>query len=197
MNQEGNVSPYHIQEYSTVALLDKFDYGMNWDKEPFWFVWNRIFMSDIIKKNNILFDTSLNAGGEDVLFVIEYLTKIDCKMIYIPKSCYYWIDNDGNSASRTCNPNLYQKLRKTYQARKKIMPDNFKQDFYNKEFYMIFHDVIINALSQDDREILRTVLKDKVFREILLRCDLMTASLKLKSLLFLGNYALLKKTIDK
>ncbi len=197
IDQKENKVLHHIKEYNDVVFLDEYAYGKNWDKAPFWFVWNRIFLSDIVKKNAILFDESLNAGGEDVIFVIDYLMAIDKKMLYVPRAGYNWIDNDGNSASRKINPNLYHKLQKTYQARKRIVPDSLKQELYNKEFYMIYHDVITNALLLGEKEYLRMVLRDKVFCEILRKCDLLTAPLKLKLALLSGNYYLLNKIMNK
>ena len=52
------------------------------------YLWNKMFLTNIIKKNNIQFRDDINYC-EDLLFVAEYLKNIN-KVIYINKSLYYY-----------------------------------------------------------------------------------------------------------
>lgn len=65
----------------------------------------KLFKTDIIKKNNIRFDTTLHLG-EDTLFLIEYLTY--CRYITSVQEGLY--TNNFNDQSLTRNPE-YQKRR--------------------------------------------------------------------------------------
>ncbi len=56
---------------------------------------NKIFRSDLIKRNNIRFDTSIS-NYEDGLFLIEYLCNMKSKsIIHIKSKLYHYVVRDG------------------------------------------------------------------------------------------------------
>lgn len=64
------------------------------------YLWNKIFIRDIIIKNNILFNTKIKIW-EDMLFCMRYLSQID-SIMYTRKPIYYYVQrktsamNDSN-----------------------------------------------------------------------------------------------------
>lgn len=53
-------------------------------------VWNKIYRSDIIKKNNIRFDEKITKG-EDLLFNLDYIAHINTEIKIINESLYYYV----------------------------------------------------------------------------------------------------------
>ena len=192
---DGSCAAFHLEQYAEITSLDEKDYALNWDRHPFWFVWNRIFSSETIREQHLRFEEDVG-NGEDVIFVIAYLRAIGCKMLYVPKPYYYWINNDGCSASRKYDPHRFDKLCRTYQARKTIIPAAARQGLYNKEFYLMLHECLLPALCRDDAEYGKELLRDPLFRELVRKSDSVTAPVKLKLLLLTGNYKLVKAALS-
>ncbi|WP_158682942.1 glycosyltransferase family 2 protein [Lactobacillus sp. CBA3605] len=51
-------------------------------------LWNKIFFKEIIKKNSIYFNTEISIG-EDLLFLVDYITHIEC-WTEIPDTLYHY-----------------------------------------------------------------------------------------------------------
>lgn len=61
------------------------------------FVWNKIFSTNIVRTNNMKFDTEI-FGCEDLLFCFNYIKKIN-KSVYINDSLYHYIKQNGSSSN--------------------------------------------------------------------------------------------------
>lgn len=60
-------------------------------------IWNKFFLTDIIKKYNLSFDTSIRMG-EDFRFLLTYLEKVEGnQLVQINKPLYHYIRCSGNS----------------------------------------------------------------------------------------------------
>ena len=58
-------------------------------------VWAKVFRTDIIKKNNLLFDKKLKYG-EDALFLIGYVALIE-RVVYSSEYVYYYMNNPSSA----------------------------------------------------------------------------------------------------
>lgn len=60
-------------------------------------IWNKFFLADIIRKNNICFDTSIHMG-EDFRFLLTYLRHVPGdQLLLINLPLYHYIRSSGNS----------------------------------------------------------------------------------------------------
>lgn len=71
---------------------------------------NKIYRTDIIKQNNLLFDTN-NSLGEDAVFNMNYLYYLGGKTVYIDKILYSYRGGNPNSL---CNVN-YKAYAESYE----------------------------------------------------------------------------------
>lgn len=78
------------------------------------YIWNKVFLSKIIKDNNILFEEDIGFG-EDLLFVYRYI-KYAKKIYYIPKSLYTYIYNSTNTTSNSISDRMDRGLLKVYRT---------------------------------------------------------------------------------
>jgi len=92
------VSGYFLENESSVAekrltgreVIPKEDALALHNTEMFGVLWNKIFHGDIIRKNNILFDTSFKKG-EDLLFISEYIAHISTAIGIVDECFYHYI----------------------------------------------------------------------------------------------------------
>lgn len=83
---------------NTIFVNQKEAYKYVLDKRINGYVWNKLFLKDIITKNKIYFSTKLNMG-EDTLFVSEYLKY--CKNIKIDfNKKYYYRKNENQVTNK-------------------------------------------------------------------------------------------------
>lgn len=60
-------------------------------------LWNKIFLTKIIKDNSLMFDENLNIG-EDFRFVLDYLSTLETiKTVLIPECLYHYIRDSDDS----------------------------------------------------------------------------------------------------
>lgn len=88
------------------------DFGFFWDKTNICFVWRACYKKDIIKKNNIKFDASINIG-EDVIFNIEYLKY--CNSVCVTENTdYFHCDNEKSLVHKyyDCREKVEEKISK-------------------------------------------------------------------------------------
>lgn len=57
-------------------------------------IWNKIYYADIIKQNNIKFD-SRYAIGEDLLFLVNYMIHVKKAIAYSDRTYCYFLNSDG------------------------------------------------------------------------------------------------------
>ena len=86
------------------------------------YLWNKLYVADIIKKFNIQFDDSIN-WGEDLMFNLQYLGY--CKNITIVnKHLYNYVNYNVNSITSTFNKELYNNQNDMYKAVRKFLVSN-------------------------------------------------------------------------
>lgn len=59
------------------------------------YLWNKIFLKDVIEKKNICFDSHVKIW-EDMLFCLKYLTEIE-RVNYIGKPIYYYVQREKSA----------------------------------------------------------------------------------------------------
>lgn len=95
------------------------------------YLWNKIFLSRIIKKYNLSFLSGITVW-EDLLFIMEYLTY--CKRVRIVKEKLYFYRQRKNSAVHD-----YTKLNTMLKSKISVCKKALK---YTKPFDRLFNDLI-------------------------------------------------------
>lgn len=86
-----------------------------------WACWGRLYRKDILKKWKITFDSELFLG-EDLLFSINYLLKID-KVKFVDEIAYYYRPNDSSVTARFQINRVVNTLR-LIEKIKMVLTDN-------------------------------------------------------------------------
>lgn len=91
------------------------------------YVWNKMFVMDIIEENQIRFDPSL-AIWTDVLFVFTYMKYIK-KAVYNPEPMYYYIFWENSVSHQKNQPKVIEKSYSAIIAKDQItnmMPEQYE-----------------------------------------------------------------------
>lgn len=75
-------------------------------------VWCRIFLRDVIRNNSILFDTATGVN-EEGLFMTNYYTKCEGKVIQLNNRFYYYVQNQGSATHHITNSQV-EKIMENY-----------------------------------------------------------------------------------
>ena len=121
-------------------------------KEKYLFneLWNKLYKTDIIKNNNIKFDTKLNLG-EDFLFNIEYL-KYSKKFSYINETLYIYTDSrEGLNLKYRENKfeieyYLTQKLEEYYKL------NNWDLEYIYNRYGRIYYNGVLNIFVKNNNQ---------------------------------------------
>ena len=115
-----NSNTYKESKISKDEFLDKFgklfkDYYIN-------YICNKLYITDIIKNNNIYFDSSIG-WGEDLIFNLTYLNH--CENIFIIEDLLYnYVKYNENSITSTFNRDLYNNQKSMYNKVRKFLIEN-------------------------------------------------------------------------
>lgn len=82
-------------------------------------LWTKCFSNEIIQKNNIRFDESIEIA-EDLHFIFTYMMQV-VSVKAIPEALYYVDESNQGSLSRKARPNLGEQLRHSCLAMKEIL----------------------------------------------------------------------------
>lgn len=65
------------------------------------YLWNKLLLLDIVKSNNIVFDTEIHYN-EDRLFLTKYFYYADeeMKCVYLPKAYYHYVQHENSAMGR-------------------------------------------------------------------------------------------------
>lgn len=111
-------------------------------------VWNGIYRKEIIKNNNLFFDTNMKYGSEDAKFSLEYLL-VSAKLVINPQNYYIHYRRVNSSTSKQFNINKINSLVETSRIEsiiwKKI--NNNTEIICSKNAYII--NIIIIQLLND------------------------------------------------
>lgn len=133
-------------------------------------LWNKVFIKEIIDRNNIAFDETINVG-EDFKFILDYLKYSNelCKLVMINKPLYHYMRDQSDSLMYNINYVHYsvaiENIEKMYSLcglDEKQINNNLcskKKDLINTYSYLIFHnkkmsytDKKNNILKLDDQQ---------------------------------------------
>lgn len=68
-----------------------------------------LFNADIIKNNNLQFDRNIRSGGEDQLFIYNYV-KFCGNAVFIKYNGYFYYENESSASSGVVKPNHYNDI---------------------------------------------------------------------------------------
>ena len=109
------------------------------------YLWNKLYITDIIKKSNINFDNSIN-WGEDLMFNLQYLGYCN-NITIIDKRLYNYINYNNDSLTSKYNSELFNNQQTMYKAVRDFLDSNNGYSAKNKELVEIrFTNAIIMCL---------------------------------------------------
>lgn len=110
------------------------------------YLWNKLYVSKIIKEFTIKFDNSIN-WGEDLMFNLKYLEYCN-NITIINKHLYNYINYNNGSITSKFNSELYSNQQNMYKSVREFLISNNKYSGENKEIVEIkFTDAIIMCLN--------------------------------------------------
>lgn len=133
--------------------------------------WNKLFKLEIIRKNNISFETNIHIS-EDSLFCLKYLRY--CKKLTLANlsTYHYCIEKNSNSLSKKVYMDIFEVYEKVYEN----ICDFFRQgnadiiwgqEVLNKTIYPQLYNTVIKILRNNEQERLekKRLLEDMRSRE--------------------------------
>lgn len=116
-------------------------------------VWNKMYLADIIKDNNLIFDEQITIG-EDIIFVMSYISYCDF-IINIPETNYIYRQYEGSACTKEHSFDSWNKrldrLENIFMGLESLNPCLVNQLRAN-DFYLSFH-------------VLRIAYHDRISRE--------------------------------
>ena len=143
--------------------------------------WVKLFRADIIRDSRLFFPKDISYG-EDLLFNLEYLNRIE-NICVLNEPLYHYVTDNQQSLLRRYNPELLANLSRInsaihYYLVKWGAKENQIQLLINKEYYD-YENVMRNTFSGDNplglREKLRynnNILKSEAFQTILKKTNI-------------------------
>jgi len=108
---------------------------------------NKIFLTDTIRKNNILFDQTEHIG-EDADFNFKYLKCVNGKTVTVNKSLYNYVMQNENSATKTSEIAWLHALEFIFTNFEKLYSDlNIQDNASLNLFYVHYWDKYIHLLT--------------------------------------------------
>lgn len=171
-------------------------------KESYLFneLWNKVYISEIINKNNIRFNKKYELG-EDFLFNLDYIKKID-KASYINEPLYIYTDGETGLKLRyrpdkfNIEYELTQYLEKIYKEK------NWDMNYIYNRYARVYYNQIIDiykpnnpANKKEKNQQLQEIISKKEYKEELKKLEKNVTDKKMKIAI---KYFLLKgKTMIK
>lgn len=116
------------------------------------YLWNKVFRREIIKRNGILFDSSV-AYGEDRLFIGQYITccdniSLDTEAVY----CYRLNDESAMASFYTITQNNYERVKTEIDGLEKIkkLVKKYDEEIYRTFIYKEFLTYVRFYRNSDD-----------------------------------------------
>ena len=133
----------------------------------------KLYISDIIKENNLKFDDSLSLG-EDLIFNFVYLDYTNKNIIVINKELYFYLQNNENSLSKKYYQDMFEIYKKInsvmYQYLNKWNCDKSQFGKYYNSCFFKYEVVLKNTFSNQNNvsnkekiKINNKILKSKEF----------------------------------
>lgn len=124
--QKQNIRNLDFNIYTKESVFENFFYlrGLG----VFSPVWDGIYCSETIKKNKILFDTSLHYGEEDTIFCLSLLPYITT-LVTIPGVYYKHYIWEGHSTSSKFDKKIFEKYMVSADVMKRTLES---QELWNK-----------------------------------------------------------------
>lgn len=109
------------------------------------YLWNKIYLAEIIRKNNLKFDTSTKRG-EDLLFNIEYFRKCNSvSIIYEP--LYNYICYNENSLTKKYNNTLFEDQQNVFKSIREFLKSYNAYQPNEKIIEKVYMDRIISCFA--------------------------------------------------
>lgn len=166
--------------------------------------WGKFYRTDTIKNNNITFMKDVKIG-EDIIFVIDYLEKIQ-SIYYLNKVLYYYRQNTEGAMS-SLKLKHFIDMAETYKRRIAFCENNEKQWineiklYYRRAIYMYFRQIkTMNSDIKYKMNLLKQSIKMDFVREIILDDELNCKyqwQNKIKKVVRSGNFLALYMTMRK
>lgn len=110
-------------------------------------LWNKIFNTDIIKKNKIRFDEKLSLG-EDLIFILKYIQVCDTNIGIINKPLYSYNYKIGNNLASRYNKDLFNIYKRLFsELYKTAMLVNINFDKYSCQYYSEYFAALLRCLN--------------------------------------------------
>lgn len=143
----------NLNKYEFIEILQDFSMFNN--------LWNKIYLTDIIKRNNVKFDVSI-FRGEDYKFNLDYFNNIS-KYCYIPLNLYNYRVSNGGLATKYDEFELDRRINLIKYSELIYEKNNFPKAY----IYYKYIEAIAGSIQQMYYHGLsEEVIKDKI-KEIL------------------------------
>lgn len=104
-----------------ISLFDRKDIMTLYELWLLQMPWNKLYDAELIKKDNLCMDESLNLG-EDLVFNLQYLNAVlNTDIVIVNKPVYNYVINHNNSLDNKYCSNLLQSCEKTNNIIKNYM----------------------------------------------------------------------------
>ena len=169
---------------SYVNSIKEYNYSI--DGISNWTCWGKLFKTQIIRDNNIMFPESIT-HGEDLIFCYQFYAH--ASKVYYDSTCLYYYRTNNQSVSRTFNSKRIVNTLGLFEALLKV--DNML--LFNLDFQHFVVDRVIaccrlffaneeNTMTRDEKiKSLEEVCNNNVVREALVNCPLKKLSLGKKT----------------
>lgn len=132
-------------------------------------LWNKLYATSIIKKNNLKFDEEEKIG-EDLLFNINYYSCMGNRISFISRNFYYYDIRQGSAMNTQSKQRLVQQMR-LYDKVSFVLNDKLSQT----SLQMLFLLHIISGISQArlggmTAKEFSNMLDYKKYREVIANC---------------------------
>lgn len=128
-------------------------------------LWNKLYLSSIIKENGILFDEKYELG-EDYLFNLEYLYYTE-KACYINEPLYIYTVSDDGLKLKYRKDKFDIEYRLTKILKEYYLKKGYSMDFVNNQFARIYYNGIIDIYKSNN--LANRKEKDEQLKEFILR----------------------------
>lgn len=135
-------------ESASFSLLDKSDAWELFLNQHLNVVWNKMYLTEIIRTNGLRFGKSSN--GEDLVFNLLYLPFVD-KIFFNPSALYYYVDNPYSVTHRYIK-DMWQATVSRMELLRKTMTDcGYAFETIRADFYGIYAGLVERCLRNCER----------------------------------------------